>query len=77
MTKGEWMTPEEYIAMVEEENKKLKERIDELEKCNLNLQEWLDRKEELNKSYRKEIEELKAPRNIRNSDEWRKTHPFG
>ena len=36
----------------EEENKKLKERIDELEKCNLNLQERLDRKEEVNKSYR-------------------------
>ena len=42
-----------------EENKKLKERIDELEKCNLNLQERLDRKEELNKSYRKEIKEHK------------------
>ena len=28
MTKGEWMTPEEYIAMVEEENKKLKEDVD-------------------------------------------------
>lgn len=27
MTKGEWMTPEEYIAMVEEENKKLKNMI--------------------------------------------------
>jgi len=66
-----------YKDDLEKENKKLKERIDELEKCNLNLQERLDRKEELNKSYRKEIEELKAPRNIRNSDEWRKTHPFG
>jgi predicted nuclease with TOPRIM domain len=68
---------EDKYKQLEEENRKLKERINELEKCNLNLQEWLDRKEELNKSYRKEIEKLKAPRNIRNSDEWRKTHPFG
>lgn len=29
MTKGEWMTPEEYIAMVEEENKKLKKECEE------------------------------------------------
>jgi hypothetical protein len=47
------------IDVLCEENKKLRERIDELE------------------SYREEIEKLKAPRNIRNSDEWRKTHPFG
>ena len=30
MTRDEWMTQEEYVAMVEEENKKLKERIDVL-----------------------------------------------
>ena len=52
MTKGEWMTPEEYIAMVEEENKNLT-------KCNLNLQEWLDNKEKVNKSLREENEKLK------------------
>lgn len=48
---------EEENKVIKEENKNLKERIDELEKCNLNLQEWLDRKEELNKSYRKEIKD--------------------
>ena len=52
MTKGEWMTPEEYIAMVEEENKNLT-------KCNLNLQQWLDNKEKVNKSLREENEKLK------------------
>jgi len=31
MTKGEWMTPEEYIAMVEEENKKLNIKVASLE----------------------------------------------
>ena len=39
------------------ENEKLKERIDELEKCNLNLQERLDRKEEVNKKMREEIKD--------------------
>ena len=60
----EWLYPyvrlEDFMEVckwLEEENKKLKERIDELEKCNLNLQERLDRKEELNKSYRKEIKD--------------------
>ena len=50
-------TKDEKIKKLLEENKKLKVRIDELEKCNLNLQERLDRKEELNKSYRKEIKD--------------------
>jgi predicted metallo-beta-lactamase superfamily hydrolase len=61
---------QDRIAELEEENKKLKEEVRFLEEC-------LDRKEKLNEKYRKEIEKLKAPRNIRNSDEWRKTHPFG
>lgn len=43
------------LHKVEEENRKLKERIDELEKCNLNLQERLDRKEEVNKKMREEL----------------------
>ena len=46
------MTPEEYIAMVEEENKNLT-------KCNLMLQEWIDNKEKVNKSLREENEKLK------------------
>ena len=46
-----------WVSDLVKEIKKLKERIDELEKCNLNLQERLDRKEELNKSYRKEIKD--------------------
>lgn len=29
MTKGEWMTPEEYIAKLEEENEELKECAEE------------------------------------------------
>ena len=63
--KREWLGEWIYAKFVQnyekllEENKKLKERIDELEKCNLNLQERLDRKEELNKGYRKEIKEHK------------------
>ena len=39
------------------ENKKLNERIKELEQCNLNLQEWLDNKEKVNKSLREELQE--------------------
>ena len=31
MTKGEWMTPEEYIAKLEEENKKLNIKVASLE----------------------------------------------
>lgn len=30
MTKGEWLTPEEYIKKLEEENKKLKEELSKL-----------------------------------------------
>ena len=37
MTKGEWMTPEEYIKNLEEENKKLTERIRELERTDEQL----------------------------------------
>ncbi len=44
---------------LEEENKKLNERIKELEGCNLNLQEWLDNKEKVNKSLREENKKLK------------------
>ena len=40
------------------ENKKLKERIKELEQCNLNLQTWLDNKEKVNKSLREENKRL-------------------
>lgn len=58
MTKGEWMTPEEYIAMVEEENKKLK-----LENAKLkdriitdeNFEEKLDKE---NKKLKERIKEL-------------------
>ena len=37
------------------ENRKLNERIKELEQCNLNLQTWLDNKEKVNKSLREEL----------------------
>ena len=52
MTKGEWMTPEEYIAMVEEENKNMNEKVRFLEEC-------LDNKEKVNKSLREENRKLK------------------
>ena len=82
---------EQECADLEEENKKLNIKvasleweikwlnytIDKLKEENQTLELWLDNKEKLNEEYRKEIEKLKAPRNIRNSDEWRKTHPFG
>ena len=42
-----------FINELEEENKKLKEKVRFLEEC-------LDRKEKLNEKYRKEIEELKS-----------------
>ena len=42
----------------EEEIKKLKERVEELEQCNLNLQTWLDNKEKINKSLREENKRL-------------------
>lgn len=38
------------------ENRKLNERIKELEQCNLNLQTWIDNKEKVNKQLRKGIE---------------------
>jgi hypothetical protein len=38
------------------ENKKLKERVEELEQCNINLQTWLDNKEKVNISLREELE---------------------
>ena len=40
---------DEYITMLEEENRKLKEEVRFLEEC-------LDRKEKLNEKYRKELE---------------------
>ena len=42
-----------YIDELEEENKKLNEKVRFLEEC-------LDRKEKLNEKYRKELEELKS-----------------
>ena len=44
------------LHKLEEENKKLKERIKELELCNLNIQTWIDNKEKVNKSLREELE---------------------
>ena len=46
------------IKELEEENRKLKERVEELEQCNLNLQTWLDNKEKVNKSLREENRKL-------------------
>ena len=46
------MTPEEYIAMVEEENKNMNEKVRFLEEC-------LDNKEKVNKSLREENRKLK------------------
>ena len=45
-----------YKDDLEKENKKLKERIKELEQCNLSLQTWIDNKEKVNKSLREELE---------------------
>ena len=73
MTKGEWMTPEEYIAMVEEENKKLNIKvasleweikwlnytIEKLKEENQTLELWLDNKEKLNEEYRKQLDKYK------------------
>ena len=60
---------------------------DELERRLRSKKYWKDKAEKLKKEnlYLKdhikhlelELEILKAPRDIRNSDEWRKTHPFG
>ena len=36
------------------------ERIEELEQCNLNLQEWIDNKEKVNKQLREELDKLKS-----------------
>ena len=44
---------QEKIEQLEEENKKLKEKVRFLEEC-------LDRKEKLNEKYRKELEKLKS-----------------
>lgn len=44
---------------LEELYKKQNVRINELEQCNLNLQEWLDNKEKVNKSLREENKKLK------------------
>ena len=67
------MTPEEYIAMVEEENKKLNIKvasleweikwlnsvIEKLKEENQTLELWLDNKEKVNKSLREELSKLK------------------
>ena len=45
---------------LEELYRKQNVRINELEQCNLNLQEWLDNKEKVNKSLREENKNLKA-----------------
>ena len=55
------MTPEEYIAMVEEENKNMNEKVRFLEEC-------LDNKEKVNKSLREDLKNLKEER-----DNWEKT----
>lgn len=46
---------EEEYEKLREENIKLKERIKELELCNLNLQTWIDNKEKVNKQLREDI----------------------
>ena len=48
-----------YKDELEEENRKLKERVEELEQCNLNLQTWIDNKEKVNKSLREELQRYK------------------
>ena len=50
--------PQEWQDL-EELYRKQNVRINELEQCNLNLQEWLDNKEKVNKSLREENEKLK------------------
>ena len=49
---------EEEYEKLREENIKLKERIKELELCNLNLQTWIDNKEKVNKQLREDIGKL-------------------
>lgn len=49
----EWKSIREKINELEEENKNLNEKVRFLEEC-------LDRKEKLNEKYRKEIEKIKS-----------------
>ena len=57
MTKGEWMTPEEYVAMVEEENKKLKKYYDRDKEELMESCYWLARE---NDELKEENKKLKS-----------------
>ena len=46
MTKGEWMTPEEYIAKLGEENKNLKEKLEQIKETYIRFE---DSEKEYNK----------------------------
>ena len=59
MTKGEWMTPEEYIAMVEEENKNLRDYADNLDSENDNQAIEIEEKKKENKKLKAIIEHYK------------------
>ena len=67
MTKEEWMTPEEYIAMVEQENKNLKENYkvlwilnDEIRRINENLREENRKLKASAKLYRDDCKKLRT-----------------
>ena len=55
--------PQEWQDL-EELYRKQNVRINELEQCNLNLQEWLDNKEKVNKSLREENKKLREENEI-------------
>ena len=59
MTKGEWMTPEEYIAMVEEENKNLRDYADNLDSENDNQAIEIEELKKENKKLKAELSKYK------------------
>lgn len=63
MTRDEWMTPEEYIAMVEEENKVIKEEKEMLIRQNTLLQES-------NKKLKSDLEECECSMHFENDEVW-------
>lgn len=65
MTKGEWMTPEEYIAMVEEENKNRNKQIEQFKKWVKAWTKIIEKLEEENENLREEIKEIEKNQEYR------------
>lgn len=59
MTKEEWMTPEEYIAKVEEENKKLKEQLERMKTDTMYDMKDINSLYKENKKLKEELSKLK------------------